>query len=391
MDNTNTNNMKNSFENQGIDSYISVENLLNTDFGKDEYIIDNLLPKGSLCLLSSRPKAGKTNLALQMATCLASGKLFLGKKTEKSKVLFISLELNQKQMKKRIINVLNHYQITDTNFKKFPLVFRFSSEEKGIEALEKELRFLREKYNITFDVIFVDTYVLFKDINKEAIAKHKSIYELESEYLAKLRKFCEKNNVSIVLIYHNRKAQAFSGDITENIMGSTGIAGAVNEIFLLDRKTGQDKASLITTGHTIEEEEIELQFQKGIFTLLSGTEKEFRIAEKIIDYLKQVKEATKTEIYNYLKEIGETRSKGEVFEILDKFDIENNQAGFWKCSIEKRSRGKPVKKYSLSISESVSNIIDDDNNIDDEIEELFNDDFDIDIGWILELEDNDSS
>lgn len=349
------------FKNTGkvidFQGYFSVDTLLKTSFEDDEFLIDNLLPRGSLSLLSSRPKAGKTNLALQMATCLASGKLFLGRRTKKSKVLFISLELNPKQMKKRLINTLNHYQVVDIKFRDFPFVLRFSSERKGIEALESELEFLREKYNITFDVIFIDTYVLFKDINKEAISKHKSVYELESEYLAKLRKFCEDNNSTIVLIYHNRKSQVFAGDITENIMGSTGIAGAVNEIFLLERKTGDDKAKLIATGHNIEEQDFELIFEKGLFKPLTATEKELRIAEKIIEYLGQVGEATQSEIINFIKSTGETKRVGDITEVLNKFDLENNKAGFWKCSIEKRSRGKPIRKYSLCLSESFSNIM----------------------------------
>ena len=327
-----------------LQPYISAGNLLKKQFEEDKFFIENLIPVGSLCLLSSRPKAGKTNLALQMATAIASGKFFLSFKTKKAKVLFISLELNQKQMKKRLERVLSHYEITDANFKKFPLALRFSSEKKGIEALSEELEYLRKVYRLTFDVIFIDTYVLFKDIEQEAVKKHKSVYELESEYLAKLRKFCEETNTTIVLIYHNRKSQMLSGDITENIMGSTGIAGAVNEIFLLERKTGDDKAKLLTTGHTIEELEIELEFKDGLFTLLTGTQKELRIAEKIIEYLKQVKVATQTEIIRHLKAIGETNRVGDIHEVLNKFNGE-----YWESKTEKR-KGRASVIYYLTES-----------------------------------------
>jgi len=333
---------KNTAKPSLFQDYLSVERLFTLDLEEDNFFIDGLLPVGSLCLLSSRPKAGKTNLALQMATCLASGKLFLSLRAYQSKVLFISLELNKKQMRKRLKRVLDYYGIDDVSFKKFPLVLRFSSERRGIDALKEEFQVLKDKYGITFDVIFIDTYVLFKDINKEAIQKHKSVYEIESEYLAELRKFCEENNLTIVLIYHNRKAQMFTGDITENIMGSTGIAGAVNEIFLLERKTGQDKGKLIITGHTVEERDFELVFKDGLFSLLTDDEKAIRLAQKIIDYLSQVKSATQTEIFNFLKSEGETSRKGDVIEVLSKY--ENT---YWKSKREKRNRGKPSVIYSL--------------------------------------------
>jgi RecA-family ATPase len=333
---------KNTVKASLFQDYLSVEKLFSLDLEVDRFFIDGLLPVGSLCLLSSRPKAGKTNLALQMATCLASGKLFLNLRAYQSKVLFISLELNRKQMRKRLKKVLDYYGIDDVSFKKFPLVLRFSGERRGIDALKEEFQILRDKYNITFDVIFIDTYVLFKDINKEAIQKHKSVYEIESEYLAELRKFCEDNDLSIILIYHNRKAQMFSGDITENIMGSTGIAGAVNEIFLLERKTGQDKGKLIITGHTVEEKEFELVFRNGLFSLLTEDEKTTRLAEKIIEYLSQVKSATQTEIFNFLKSEGETSRKGDVLDVLSKYEDV-----YWKSKREKRNRGKPIVIYSL--------------------------------------------
>ncbi len=333
---------KNTAKPSLFQDYLSVERLFTLDLEEDNFFIDGLLPVGSLCLLSSRPKAGKTNLALQMATCLASGKLFLNLRAYQSKVLFISLELNKKQMRKRLKKVLDYYGIDDVSFKKFPLVLRFSGERRGIDALKEEFQVLKDKYNINFDVIFIDTYVLFKDINKEAIQRHKSVYEIESEYLAELRKFCEENNLTIVLIYHNRKAQMFTGDITENIMGSTGIAGAVNEIFLLERKTGQDKGKLIITGHTVEEKEFELVFKDGLFSLLTEDEKALRLAQKIIEYLSQVKSATQTEIFNYLKSEGETSRKGDVLEVLSKYEDT-----YWKSKREKRNRGKPTVIYSL--------------------------------------------
>ena len=322
--------------------YLSIERLFEKDFGEDKFIVDGILPEGSLVLLSARPKAGKTNLALQMATAIAGGKLFLGKRTERRKVLFISLELNQKQIKKRLAKILNFYGIDNLHFFKFPLVVRFSSENKGIEALSKELRILKEEHKITFDVIFVDTYVLFKDIRQEAVSKHKSVYELESEYLAELRKFCEENSVTMVLIYHNRKAQPFAGDITENIMGSTGIAGAVNEIFILERKTGDKQAKLMLTGHTVEEQTIELRFENGIFEVLTATKKELLIAETIIEYLKQVFEATQSDVFNHLKARGITKDKPLVISILNKFEGE-----YWKVREKETGKGRAKKLYSL--------------------------------------------
>ena len=333
---------------------ISAKALLAKDFPEPKWIVQDILPEGTLSILTARPKAGKTFLALQLAVSIALGRNFLLKRTEKKNILFLSYELNARQVKNRLSLLLERFgvspeQVINWSFKRFPILFSFAGRLKGLEGLKSLLEKLEKTKKVKFDLVFVDTYVLFKDLNKQAKRENKTAYEFESEYLAELRKFCEEKNISIVLIYHNRKKQAVSGDITEEVMGSTGITGAVNNLLLLERKTGEKEAHLKVTGHDIEEQDIELTFDKGFFKLRTIRDKEQEIIELVTNYLKQIGQANQSSIRDYLKNKG-YRSVHEIKDILDKYSQENpNTPTYWYCVRKKREGGgTSLKVYSLN-------------------------------------------
>lgn len=56
------------------------------------YLIDGLLPSGAFSVIAGKPKHGKSSLARYEAVCVAKGKPFLGRDTERGEVLLISLE-----------------------------------------------------------------------------------------------------------------------------------------------------------------------------------------------------------------------------------------------------------------------------------------------------------
>jgi len=328
---------------------ISAVKLLNHDFSEPEFIVEDILPEGSLSMLSARPKAGKTFLALQLGISIALGREFLFKRVKKQPVLFLSYELNERQIKKRFSLILERMgydtnEVKQWNWQKLPFFLSFSSRLRGVEALREYLNRLESNYGLRFGVIFVDTYVLFKDLDNKT---SKSAYELESEYLAELRGLCSEKNISIILIYHNRKRQAVSGDITEEIMGSTGIAGAVNNLFLLDRRTGEAEAHLKVTGHDIEEQDIELTFDKGYFKIRTLSDREQEIVSNVRHFLEQVGEVNQSRIIEHLRKKG-YKSIEEITDILEKYsDTTSANPTYWYVREQRRERGRPLKLYSL--------------------------------------------
>jgi RecA-family ATPase len=66
-----------------------------------EVIVDGLAHRASITTLTGASKGGKTWLAVQLAACVATGGDFLGLKTRKSRVLYVSLELSAGMLRDR--------------------------------------------------------------------------------------------------------------------------------------------------------------------------------------------------------------------------------------------------------------------------------------------------
>ncbi len=76
-----------------------------------EWLLEGLIPTGTLAGLVAFMKVGKTTLAFQLAVAVARGELFLGFPTKQSGVLIISLEENKILLRDR----LRKYGATDTD------------------------------------------------------------------------------------------------------------------------------------------------------------------------------------------------------------------------------------------------------------------------------------
>ena len=57
-----------------------------------EWLVDDLLPRGSLAVVLGKPGVGKTFFALNLGLCVATGEDFAGRWIRKSKVLYIAAE-----------------------------------------------------------------------------------------------------------------------------------------------------------------------------------------------------------------------------------------------------------------------------------------------------------
>ncbi|MEA2514133.1 MAG: hypothetical protein QOJ59_3620, partial [Thermomicrobiales bacterium] len=57
-----------------------------------QWIVDELLPRGSLTLFSGREKGGKSLLMFSLAVCVAQGRGFLGRSVRAGPVLLVPAE-----------------------------------------------------------------------------------------------------------------------------------------------------------------------------------------------------------------------------------------------------------------------------------------------------------
>ena len=241
----------------------SAESLMNKQLPEPKVFIGvgeelPLLLEGT-CILSAKPKLGKSWLALAMCIAVANGDDFIGYKTNKCSTLYLDLETGESLQQKRLKKVLNgapvpknFYLDTETN----PLNGGF---EEQIEA------YLKEDPNIGIVVIDV-----FQIIRSQAKNSKESEYEHAYRDLTPLNELAQKHHISIILVCHDRKATD-PDDPFSNILGSTGLQGAATQMIVMFRRKKEDPVHISIKGKTIDGiPELNVKLDKGQWSIVEG-------------------------------------------------------------------------------------------------------------------------
>ena len=214
------------------------------------WVVNDFLPEG-LSLLAAKPKSGKSWLALQLCFSIALGMDFLNKfGTIQGQVIYLALEDSERRLKSRMQRVMASMGIDQMprNFHyqtEFPLM-----EKCGLIALKALLANTKG-----LKLIVIDT------MNKFAPPKDKAsdIYAESYRYLSMIHELTKEYQMSILLIHHTRK-DAESDSPFDTILGSVGIAGCVDSMYVLTRQ-GQSNV-LHVKGRDVQEMELAMNFNK---------------------------------------------------------------------------------------------------------------------------------
>lgn len=300
------------------------------DLPPTEYIVDIILAKG-LVILSAKSKLGKSWLALDLALCVASGCDFLGFNTTQGKVLYIDLENTPSLAQGRMRTLLNGKDAPED----FEILNDFSTMNDYFEEDLREL-LTKKKYSL----VIVD--VLQKVKKQKKLGQ--SDYEADYETMTTLKKIADEFNIALILVHHNRK-MTNDTDPFENLLGSTALMGASDEVIVLHKKDRKDKeATMSISGRTVVENNYMIQFNKPLCKWeMLGDAEEIRKKQEKDDYCKDP--IVKTIIR--LVDQGKGKWQGRAS------DLKKNSEYFAGCKIydNEKSLGKKLPKLVKKLEE----------------------------------------
>jgi AAA domain len=253
------------------------------------FVVPGLIPEG-LTILAGRPKTGKTTLLMNIADACARGGVALGSiECPKIEVLFLALEDNKRRLQRRRNMLLKaegleyapglHYHL------EWPRL-----DDGGLDQLDRALA-----GNNAIKLVIIDTWKRICPRRR----RDQDDYEHESEAATLLQRLAAKHQVSIVILHHTRKGTS-SEDFVDDVLGSTGLTGAVDTVIGFRRKRGTSDAEIYITGRDLDECDRALTGDKtsGKWLLLDGDAKKHRLSrqrETILDLFEKSRRGPKNE------------------------------------------------------------------------------------------------
>jgi hypothetical protein len=212
------------------------------------YLLPGLIPEG-LCLFVSRPKLGKSWLALDLAIATSASRFVLGDlKPTPGDVLYLALEDGRRRLQRRLTKLLPTFSGTWPPGLKFATEWP-RSDRGGLRDIES---WIISSQNPR--LVIVDTLAQFRKM-----ATGKNVYLEDYAAISDLQKLASKYNVTIIVVHHDRKSGA--DDVFDTVSGSLGLTGAADTIAVMKREAGA--VALHIRGRDVEESEKALQFNKA--------------------------------------------------------------------------------------------------------------------------------
>ena len=226
---------------------IDGETLMDMKLPPTMFCVETLLPQG-MCILGGASKIGKSWWVLDLCVRIAKGEPMWDLKTTKGTTLYLCLEDTLRRVQNRLLCITD--EVPPNTF------FAISAGTLSDGLCEQIREFVKEHPDTVF--VAVDTFQIVRNNNID------TSYANDYDEIRLLKQLADELNICLLLVHHLRKQG--DSDPFNKLTGTTGIVGAVDTAFVLDKsKRNADSATLYCTGRDVEDRQIELQFSKKDF------------------------------------------------------------------------------------------------------------------------------
>jgi len=208
-----------------------------------EFIIDEVMTTGST-LLVGKPKKGKSFMALEIAICVALGIPFMGYDCKQGDVIYLALEDNQRRMKSRTRAICEAKGVQQ------PANLQFGTIEDGVPTQDAGLNVTIANH---FDqhpdcrLIIIDTLAKIRF----RMGRGENSYDYDRRCLDPFTDIlASRPGRAIIIVHHARKAEGL--DPYDSASGTTGLTGAVDQMWFLATHQESGKLTLNGVGRDIE-------------------------------------------------------------------------------------------------------------------------------------------
>lgn len=207
-----------------------ISDILTTDFGEEEWAVENLISKQGITALSGNPGDFKTWLTIHTALCVVRNVPVFGKfKVTQGNVLIIDEEDHIRLLKKRL-ELLGAKESDEINY-----LSQGGIKVDNEDVLEFILRIIEDR---DIKLVILDSLVRIHDQEENDASGMSTVF-------SNLQKFITAG-ASILFTHHHRKQTGFgSSNAGQSMRGSSDILAAVDCHIMIERKREEEHRLII--------------------------------------------------------------------------------------------------------------------------------------------------
>jgi hypothetical protein len=218
-------------------------------------IVPELLYEG-VNVLASPPKTGKGWLALNISLAAAAGGKALSRiDLEQGDVLLLALEDSERRLQDRIDTLLGE---NDPWPERLHITHHAPQDGQGLTEAVTEWLTNHPQARL----VVIDTLGRVRPSKKRGADSYQEDYQTTS----RLQRLALDHHIAILLVHHTKKAG--EDDFLAQVSGTFGLTGAADAVLVLKRARSNAGAVLSVTGRDIEERELALAFNDGLWQLI---------------------------------------------------------------------------------------------------------------------------
>lgn len=318
---------------KGYIKFMTIGKILAEDFGKDLWVVKDLIPENSITAIAGSPGSFKTWITLEIARCISQGGKLFGKfDIEKTgPVVFIDKENHLKHIQKRLkqlgfVPEYNTVYVTEENF-----------------LIDKEDDFKKLKNMIS---VLKPSLVVFDSL----VRIHDGDENVSKDIANVMRKFriITNKGTSVLFIHHHRKEGAQHKKSANSVRGSSDILAGIDCLLLIEKT--KDENSLIIEQAKLRQQQAIEPFKVEIQSNKETGDVRF-VYEGEHNPNKAAKEEAKAEILILLSQNSEMFKKDIVDALSDDYGLPTITIALKELEVEQkinRIAGQNNKfKYSL--------------------------------------------
>lgn len=195
------------------------------------WLVEDLIPAASLCLVYGHPGSGKSFFALDMAMHIAWGRAWRDRAVQHGLVIYIGAE-GQRGLRQRVAAFRQHHGVEEIPFGLIPVEVNLLAADGDLEKVADTIRIVARRFNLPVAMIVADTLSRTfgggDEVGPDMVSYINNVGRLQAEFQA-----------TTLIVHHRPKDSA-----NETPRGHGSLWGACDTIILVEDMSGPKTAKV---------------------------------------------------------------------------------------------------------------------------------------------------